>query len=829
MQLQYKQIKKDYPDHILFFRLGDFYEVFDEDAVIASKVLGITLTGRGKDEKRRPMAGIPHHALSNYLGKLVEHGLRVVIADQTEAATPGKLVQRKVTKVITPGTLLDPKNLDSDKNNYIGFLDIRISKKHETSYYFAFCELTTGEFKILQTNNALVIKNEIEKISPAEVVCGKGKMKFTELVYKGFLNETDINETNLDQAEEIIKSQTGVFSIESLGLTKTDIIISAAMLLKYLQSCQRDGFQHIKRISIHNSSDYMKLDFSTIRNLELLQTSSSVSEEFTLFGILNECITSMGTRQLRNWIVNPLIDQSKLKNRLEIVNYFFSNPILIDEARIILKTIADLERIVGRIGTSSTNPKEILSLSESLENSLRLLGLINNQENVPENLIKANSSIKSNFINEVITLIRNTIYLEAPLNISDGNVIADGFSAEIDELRSIKNNSKNILAEIQTREIKRTGITSLKISFNKVFGYYIEITNANKDKVPSDYIRKQTLANNERFITQELKELEEKILNSEEQLFKLENQLFRDLITKLYDKLDSISQLANVISDTDIFINFAKLARLRNYSKPQIIDSEEDIIIESRHPVVELNVEKFTPNPINFSESEKIHIITGPNMSGKSTYIKQVAICYLMAQIGSFVPAKKMQFEIIDNIFTRAGASDNLSRGESTFMVEMIEAANILNNATKNSLVILDEIGRGTSTYDGVSIAWSIIEYIQSRINCKTLFATHYHELTKLEGILKGVVNYNVEVDEKNGQIRFMHSIQKGFASKSYGVHVAQIAGLPQEVTKRAENILNAFEKSENIEVKNGNNKTKNKEPNPRRPKMISPDQLELI
>lgn len=831
MQLQYKKIKSDYPNHILFFRLGDFYEVFDEDAVTASKILGLTLTGRGKDEKRRPMAGIPHHALSNYLGKLVEAGHRVVIADQTEEATPGKLVERKVTKVITPGTLTDPKTLDTNKNNYIGFLHIRINKKNKI-FYFAFSDITTGEFKVFETNNAQVLKNELDKINPSEIICSKGQLELVKMIFKRFLSESEIETYDVDTAEKIIKDQTSAFSIEIFGLSKSEIILPVAMLIDYLKSCQRQGIEHIRSIKIHNINDYMLLDFSTIKNLDLIQTNNFVDEKFSLFGVLNNCKTSMGSRKLRSWILRPLIDPKKIQERLDFVEYFFENPTQIENINEQLKNISDIERIVGRIGTNSTNPKELISLSESLNYSFEVLNEL--KEQIKKFNLEISDLDKQNIISTV-EMISETINPETPISISDGNVIKTGFSKEVDELREIKTNSKQMLAEIQSRESQRTGITSLKISYNKVFGYYIEITHANKNKVPEDYIRKQTLANAERYITQELKDLEEKILSAEEKIFTLENQIFQELIQKLYNFLQSLVNLAEVVAQIDIYCNIASISRLYNYIKPKITSGDENILVNARHAVVERNVDSYSPNNTNFNKKELIHIITGPNMSGKSTYIKQVALCYLMAQIGCFVPADEMNFKPVDNIFTRAGASDNLSKGESTFMVEMIEAANILNNATSNSLIILDEIGRGTSTYDGVSIAWSIIEFLQSKIKARTLFATHYHELTKLESEGNSIVNYNVEVDESGSEVRFTHSIKKGFANKSYGVHVAKIAGLPQTIVNRAEEILNAFEtedvKQDVVERKsisdknlNKNNDTKSKLP--KRPSRISPDQL---
>jgi DNA mismatch repair protein MutS len=834
MQKQYNELKQQYKDTVLLFRVGDFYEAFHDDAVLISKVLGITLTGKGKGEERYPMAGIPYHALPNYLPKLVQANVKVAIADQTEEAVPGKLVERKVTQVITSGTIIDEKSLDSSKNNFIASIYLENSKD-SIKYYLAFVDLTVGTLRSFETTNINILKNEINKISPSELICLDRQSSGVREIFEG--NITELNETYFNQIQntQLLYSQLEVKSLRGFGIEDENTeIVALGSLVKYLIDCQKKELSHIKTIEKYNYSDFMQLDSSTIRNLELLYPLNTDGDiNATLFSILNECKTAMGKRKLRQSIVNPLTNYEILKDRIESVEFFYNNPILNDDTRVALDLVYDIERIAGRIGLQVVSPRDLLSLASSLDNTLRILHLIKTEGELPVRLrFLSNIDYKERLL-EVIGIINQSISENAPVSIIDGGIFQEGYNTEVDELRNLKNNSKQILAEIQKREIANTGISSLKISYNKVFGYYIEITNIHKDKVPPAYIRKQTLSNAERFITEELKELETKILSSEEKLIKLENQLFIELRENISKYLVNILEISKNIAEVDMVSNLGFIARKNKYCKPIINGSSQSFIEiqNGRHPIVENLVDEFIPNSSTFSTDQIVHILTGPNMSGKSTYIRQVAIIALMAQIGSYVPADSYNASIIDRIFTRVGASDNLARGQSTFLVEMIETANILNNATNKSLVILDEVGRGTSTYDGVAIAWSIVDYIIKQIECLTLFATHYHELISLEKIHKKVINFNVEVseDNKTNSIIFKHRIIEGGTNKSYGVHVAKLAGVPEEVVKEALNILNKFENSTEEKKVDKSSTSKNNGNGISRPKQIHPEQLDLL
>ncbi|MEP7103198.1 MAG: DNA mismatch repair protein MutS [Candidatus Dojkabacteria bacterium] len=850
MQEQFKKIKSENPGTVILFRLGDFYETFDEDAETVSRVLGITLTSRGKDENRQPLAGIPYHALPNYMPRLVEAGLKIAIAEQMEAAVPGKLVERSITKIITPGTIIDENSLDSSKNNYIASV-VMSGQSSVISYGLVFCDLTTGELKSFTTNSEITLKNELKKINPSEIICPASQYEDILKIQGNRLQKLDDKLFDLKDSVIILEKQFKVSSLKGFGLNVNQkstikdskpediaIVTSAGALICYLIDCQKGDIKHIRGIQSYSFNDYMKLDFETIRNLELLFTNSG-HDSPTLYSIINRATNPMGKRKLRNWILNPLVNVVMIKERHDSVEFFFNKPQLISELRDKFYRIADIERIVGRIGVGGANPKDLVGLKNSLINIINISNQLSSEE-LPTRLSFLMRELQNEKIKEVIDFIDKSIDNEPSALINNGGILKSGYHAEVDELRNLRSNSKQILAEIQKREIERTKITSLKISFNNVFGYYIEITRTHLDKVPEDYIRKQTLANAERYITQELKELEVKILSAEEKLIKLEQELFIEIRNKLADYSQMLLAVGNAIAEVDVIVNFGFIAREFNYTKPSVVSSQKSenlktdnstLITDGRHPVVERLVEKFIPNSTEFSEDSLIHILTGPNMSGKSTYIRQVALITLMAQIGSYVPAKEMKFQIVDRIFTRVGASDNLSKGESTFMVEMTETANILNNATSQSLIILDEVGRGTSTYDGVAIAWSIVEYLQEHIKAKTLFATHYHELISLESQYKCIKNFNVKVvdDKEKEEILFTHKIEAGSANKSYGVHVAKLAGVPVEVTKRANEILNKFE---NSGIASSPSKTESRNDNkggPKTPKKIHPEQMGLI
>jgi len=829
MQDQYNKIKAEYSDSIVLFRLGDFYEVFDEDAKLVSKVLGITLTSRGKDENRRPMAGIPCHALSNYLPKLLGTNAKIVIADQTEEAQPGKLVDRKVTKIITPGTIIDATNLKDAENNFIASIYQTDNDKSSSIFCVAYADISTGEINIFDTQDVKSLKQELEKISPAEIITSNVNTIST-VFNKAFISEFR-SKPEIEKCKQILKEH---FKVENLNFLlpnnltdqiKQGITFSLGELISYLNDTQKILNKHLNKVTYIDFSPYLQIDFSTIRNLEIF-ISNSGDEKNTLYGVINECRTAMGKRLLRQWILKPLKDGNLICERNKIVDKLFKNNIILDECRKILDRIGDIERLSAKIGNATINPKEMVSLkkfiieTKNLNSELRAIYKIYNEEDEEE-------------INSFVKLLETTLAEDPPALVSQGDVIAEGYNSEVDRLRSLTQNSKKTLAEIQQKEIELTKISSLKIGFNQVYGYYIEVSKSNVSKVPDRYIRKQSLANAERYVTQELKMLEEEILTAGSKLVELESSLYKDLVVKSSDYLKTILTIARRIAEVDVLANFAHIARKYHYVQPQISDennSNEDLILSGRHPVVERIVDKFIPNDTKFNDQERVHIITGPNMSGKSTYIRQVALIYLLAQIGSFVPAKKFVFTPLEKLFTRIGTADYLSKGESTFMVEMIETANILNNANNKSLIILDEVGRGTSTYDGVAIAWSIIEYVSKEIKAKTLFATHYHELVELEKHIPSIVNYTIEVEEENNEIRFRHKIIRGSASRSYGVHVAKMAGVPAKVVKRANEILNLFESHQRTknEITKSPDRFSSKKVLSGKPAQISPDAIEL-
>ena len=786
MQEQYEKIKEDYKDFIVFFRLGDFYEAFDDDAVQLSNILGITLTGRGKDDKRRPMAGIPHHSLDNYLPKLLEAGCKVAIADQVEEATPGKLVERQVTQIITPGTITDEESLQSDKSNFVGSL--WLSKEDN---YLSYLDVNGAEICTLTSKNLDELINEIKRASIKEVVILENESLIQKLQHNDiYYNVLKKNFFDEEEATNLVKNLFKIKTISGFGLKNiSDEYISIGSLLKYVKDCLRTEPNNLLRIRNIIQNEYLKIDLNTIRNLELFYTSTG-QETPTLNSTINKCVNPLGKRTLRNWILRPIINTVDLEKRYSKTEYFKDNRFECEEIQEIIKSISDLERINSRVSLFSANPRDLLAMKYSLSLFLQLESSIRSNEGLFEEFITIFDN--KDQITKIISLIDSSISEDASIDLNNGDVIKIGYNPEIDEIKGITKNSKEHLHQIQLREVERTGITSLKVSFNSVFGYYIEVTKSHISKVPQDYIRKQTLANAERYITQELKELEEKILTANDKLIKLEIEVFRSIVEKVAENKLLISKVAEVVAELDIFSSLGKLAREKNYSRPVI--ANEVKILEGRHPVIEEIVHEFIPNTFVISNQKTINLITGPNMSGKSTFIRQVALIYLMAQIGSFVPAKEFRYTPVDKIYSRVGASDNLSRGESTFMVEMIETANILNNATKNSLVILDEVGRGTSTYDGVAIAWSIVEFLSEKIKPITLFATHYHELTDMEKLKENVKNLSVDVYDDGKEIIFTHKIVEGKANKSYGIHVAEMAGVPKEVVKRAKEILNKFE-----------------------------------
>lgn len=801
MMQQYNDLKSKNPDTILLFRLGDFYEAFNEDAKDIAKILNITLTGRGKGENRQPMAGIPHHALKNYLKKLVLAGRKVAIAEQLEEPQSGKIVDRDIVKIITAGTFTDEDALEESENNYLAaVLNIK-----DDIWSLGYADLTTGEFKATTLDSFNELKNELYRLHPSEVLLeDKSIALIKPILNQSSLQTAESNKWLEELNYQLLLEHFQTQSLQGFGLERNSPeIIVLGVILDYLKETQKTDLSHIKSIRKLNRQDYMNLDPATISNLELVWPLSSDNSKATLFGVLNNCKTAMGQRKLRNWILHPLINIELLQNRINAVSESIDDPMKLATVREKLDNICDLERTVSKLGTGSINARDLIFLKNSLQD---ILTLIEDSKEYENSLLNISSSIKddeTDSLKEVIELLEKSINEDPPVTITEGDIIKYGYNSELDELKDIEKHGKEWLKELQRKEIERTGITSLKVKFNNVFGYYLEVSKSNLDKVPDDYVRKQTLVNAERFITEELKEWENKILNAGDKANQIEYELFQQVKEDVGKYVSIYQKLADLISTLDVLLNFANLARLYQYCKPTL-NTEGRIQIENgRHPVVERFIEgKYIPNDLKLDKTQQVIILTGPNMSGKSTYIRQVALITLMTQLGCFVPAEKADISVTDRIFTRVGASDNLASGESTFMVEMNETANILNNATNDSLIILDEVGRGTSTYDGVAIAWSIVEYIHNIIGAKTLFATHYHELIDLEQKLERIKNYNVDVLEEGEDVKFTRKVVPGATDQSYGVHVAKMAGVPEEVTKRANQILMTLEQESMLEVK---------------------------
>lgn len=793
---QYFALKKKHSDTLLLFRLGDFYEGFDEDAKKLSKVLGLTLTHRGEGENRLPMAGIPYHALKNYLPKLIKAGIKVAIADQLEEPKPGQLVKRDVTKIVTAGTIMDENELDPDKNNYIASIYL-IKKKGFEIWGLAYADITTSEFKaidyIQRTNNIppseLVM--DLFRIDPKEILLPSSIFNEIKKLFPNFIyQKIDDRSYFINDLKKDLLVHLDSTSFKSHGLEDLESsLISAGKLLEYLKSNRLDRMSKLMPLKRANNDDHMYLDESTIRNLELLYPLRGSDDRRTLYSVINECRTPMGQRLLRSFVIRPLIKKHLIEKRQDCVSIIYDDNDLNNDITKYLSEISDLERIISKITGKSANARDLLFLSSSVSSALSLINRIQTTK-----LIEKIDHILPNDIlgilkSDVVDLINTSIKEDPAVNITEGDIINKGYDLELDKLRSEVESGKNNIKNFEQKEIKRTGISSLKVRYNSVFGYYIEITRSNLDKAPKEYIRKQTLVNAERYITEELKVWEDKILNGSQLINDMEYKIFEEIRKKIVAQYQNILELSQLISHIDVYNNFASIAKKRSYIKPSILDIDQDtLVLNSRHPVVEVFIpESFIPNDISFkiNDSELI-ILTGPNMAGKSTYIRQVALIFLLAQIGSFIPASKASMCITDRIFTRVGASDDLAGGESTFMVEMLETANILNNATNRSLLILDEVGRGTSTYDGLAIAWSIIEYIVNNIKTRTLFATHYHDLLIMEDLFNTVKNYNIEVKESEGDVLFLHKIVKGGLDKSYGIHVAKLAGLPSKVISRA-------------------------------------------
>lgn len=792
MMQQYEKIKSQNADCILFFRLGDFYEMFGDDAIKASKLLNITLTARSNGDGKMPMCGIPHHASENYIAKLTKFGEKVAICDQVSDPNLPGIVERAVTRIITPGTTFNDNVLDTKSNNFV----VSVAENKD-GFGLSYADLTTGEFATTQVLDFLELVTEISKIAPSEVILApefyeskKGtelKSHFESICFFPY-------ETYRD-SKDILTKHFRVDSLQGFGLDQYPLAIKAAgILIEYLKETQKTDLVHLHTIRYFSTNQYMPIDESTLRNLELIKTLRDQEKKGSLISVIDKTQTSMGARMLKFWLTHPLLDQKSIEKRLAAVEEFFKNHTLQQSTAELLKNIADIERLISKLSLGSGNARDLLGLKESLEYLPQFKEALSVAES---DLLKDNHDSFVD-LSALVEVIEDSIDPEAKLALKDGDIIKEGYNKELDELKLISREGKTFIKDLQEKEIKRTGISSMKVKYNKVFGYFIEVSKTNLSSVPEDYIRKQTLVNAERFITPELKEYEEKVLGAEEKIIKLEYNLFQKIRNQAVGYIKDILHNAKLIATLDVLVSLSSIAKHYNYNKPTITEDGGIKIISGRHPVVEQMTfaSDFIPNDITLdNEYNQLLLITGPNMGGKSTILRQTALIVLLTHIGSFVPAKQASIELVDRIFTRVGASDNLVKGQSTFMVEMQEAAFILNNATSKSLIILDEIGRGTSTYDGVSIAWAITEYIHNTIEAKTLFATHYHELISVVDNLPHAQNYSIAVKEKDDGIIFLYKLQKEGIDKSYGIEVAKRAGLPNEIIEKSTHILKDLEK----------------------------------
>ena len=832
MMAQYRRIKGELPkDALLLFRLGDFYEMFFEDAQSGAQLLNLSLTARNGV----PMCGLPHHAANGYIARILKSGRKVAICDQTEEARPGKLVNREVTQILSPGTHFDERMLVAERNNFLAA--VYPSGK---IFGLALVDLTTGDFLTTELENDSALLAELERLRPAEIIFPTEATALRDLLRGAFQILSGYDDWTFapETAFFTVKEQFKVASLDGFGLKeKTAAIGAAGGALHYLTQNLRRDVKHLTRISFYQRSDFLTLDYTTLRHLEILEPQHhDAPRNASLYGALNKTVTPMGARLLRNWLSQPLAGVEPIRQRQDAVQTFINNSFGLDAFRQQLAKVRDLERTLGRLSSGSGNARDLVALRLALEQIPALKQILDSvgrasprAESLVDDVPTAREDARPTSLiykldlqisesPDLVEIISRAIVDEPPLPIKEGGMIRDGFDAALDELRTAQRGGKDWIAKLQADEITATGISSLKVRFNSVFGYYIEVTKSNLDKVPPHYHRKQTVANGERFITPELKAMEGKILGAEERSVKLEYEIFQRVREEVLGQLPKIQQTASALAQLDVLAAFAEIARLHNYCRPHVADEGVLQIRDGRHPVLEQQLveERFVPNdtalasigradllvsqdaqqrvPTTFAQ---IALITGPNMAGKSTYIRQVALLALLAHTGSFVPAAEARIDLVDRIFTRIGASDDLSRGQSTFMVEMTETANILNNANARSLIVLDEIGRGTSTFDGLSLAWSIVEFLHNQVGAKTLFATHYHELTELSARLPRIKNFNVAVREWHDQIVFLRKIVEGGTDKSYGIQVARLAGVPKEVLERAKQILGNLEESE--------------------------------
>lgn len=782
---QFLELKKQHPDKILFFRLGDFYEMFFDDAKLSSRELEITLTSRdGGNGQRVDMCGVPHHSARTYILRLIEKGYKIAIAEQVEDPKQAKgLVKREVVKIITPGTITDPDFIKPEQNNFL----VAISTRDER-YGLAAIDALTGDFIVTELNSLTETLDEITRLGAKEIVIPDDLT--LNAPKEILLTRHNKRFFRLDLAEEILLRHFKVKSLKGFGCDNLLLAKSAAGgLLNYLENAQKSDLNHVTGLRTYQLEKQMLIDSTARRNLEISARLQDGSKEGTLLSILDSTETAMGSRLLKRWLEQPLMDISEIEERQEAIEELTHDSLLRANLTDKLKDIYDLERLSGKLAYSSANARDLLALAQSLSVLPDIKNLLSGRKSL---------SLEIQPLPELVSLIRSAFVMDPPLTVTEGGIIRQGYNAEVDELRSMTHNVQQWLAQLEANERNKTGIKNLKIGFNRVFGYYIEITKSNLKSVPEEYIRKQTLVGSERFITPELKEQEEKILHAEEKLKAIEHSLFEEIRDKAKEEIEKIQTTAQSIAKLDVYLSLAKIALKNDYVRPKVDDGDTIYIEAGKHPVLDVTLgSSFIPNDTILDQTgQRLLLITGPNMAGKSTYMRQVALITIMAQIGSFVPAKKAQIGLVDRIFTRIGAADDLASGQSTFMVEMTEVANILHNATPKSLVLLDEVGRGTNTFDGISIAWAVVEYLHNhkRLGCKTLFATHYHELTQLEEQLAGVKNYSVKVDDDGNRVVFLHKIERGFSNRSYGIHVAKLAGIPESLNKRAREILATLE-----------------------------------
>lgn len=806
MMQHYLKTHEEYKDCILFYRLGDFYEMFFDDAKVVSKELELTLTGKSCGaEERAPMCGIPYHAAETYLTRLVKKGYKVAICEQVEDPKLAKgMVKREVTRVVTPGTTLNAQALDETKNNYI--MCIAYIGDH---YGISSADITTGDYYVTEVDSERKLLDEVNKYQPTEIICNEA-FYISGIDIDDMKNRMGIVIYSLDAwyfsdetAQMTLKDHFKVRDLEGLGIADYDSgVVAAGALLKYLYETQKTTLSNLVAIHPYTTGKFMIIDSSTRRNLELVETLREKQKRGSLLWVLDKTRTAMGARTLRSFVEQPLIERTEIEERYDAIDEFNTNAITREEIREYLNPVYDLERLITRVTYQTASPRDLIAFC----NSIHMLPPIKTLMSDFQSPLLKRLYEQLDTLDELYELIERSITEEPPLTLHDGGILKEGYNEEVDRLRKAKTDGKSWLADLEAKEREKTGIKNLKIKYNKVFGYYLEVTNSFKDMVPDYFTRKQTLANAERFITPELKELEDVILGAEDKLIVLEYELFREVRQKVADEVVRIQKTAKAVAQIDVFASLATVAEQNNYCRPKLNEKGLIDIKDGRHPVVERMIqnEMFVANDTYLDNgSNRVSIITGPNMAGKSTYMRQSALIVLMAQIGSFVPAKSAKIGIVDRIFTRVGASDDLASGQSTFMVEMSEVANILRNATSNSLLILDEIGRGTSTFDGLSIAWAVVEHISNPrlLGAKTLFATHYHELTELEGKLNSVNNYCIAVKEKGDDIVFLRKIVKGGADKSYGIQVAKLAGVPDNVIERAKEIVEELSNNDITEI----------------------------